>query len=184
MTGKEIFEWRRKYKLSQTKLAKEIGVSKTTLGRWERGLITPPDDIRKTLTSLLAQKEMDYERLAGKPAAAVLPELEGRNAHDNAAERNWRNEQQNARHKNDMIKQAADLAARARMEEIKKVLEEEEKMESEKMKFNDVKKVMFAMAALKDNADYLPETSGDDVIMVLNLAEKELARRMEQGVAV
>lgn len=180
MTGKEIFEWRRKYKLSQTKLAKEIGVSKTTLGRWERGLITPPDDIRKTLTSLLAQKEMDYERLAGKPAAAVLPELKGRNAHDNAAERNWRNEQQNARNKNDTIKQAAELAAKARMSEIKKVLEEEEKME--KMKFADVKRLMFAMYEIKDNSGVLTTTTDSDVDAVLELAEKELARRMEPGI--
>ena len=190
MTGSEIAEWRKKNKWSQTQVARAVGTDQSIVSKWERGLIQPPDDIRVQLTAALAKKQRAYEKAGGTPAAAPLPELKGRNAHDNAAERNWRNEQQQAYKKNDTIRQAAELAAGARMEEIKKELEEEKKMKAEekvippveKMKFDEVKKLMFAMFAIKDSAESITDTAEGDVAAVLELAEKELARRMEPGV--
>ena len=190
MTGSEIAEWRKKNKWSQTQVARAVGTDQSIVSKWERGLIQPPDDIRVQLTAALAKKQRAYEKAGGTPAAAPLPELKGRNAHDNAAERNWRNEQQQAYKRNDTIRQAAELAAGARMEEIKKELEEEKKMKAEekvippveKMKFDEVKKLMFAMFAIKDSAESITDTAEGDVAAVLELAEKELARRMEPGV--
>ena len=52
----------------------------------------------------------------------------------------------------------------------------------EKMKFDEVKKLMFAMFAIKDSAESITDTAEGDVAAVLELAEKELARRMEPGV--
>lgn len=190
MTGSEIAEWRKKNKWSQTQVARAVGTDQSIVSKWERGLIQPPDDICVQLTAALAKKQRAYEKAGGMPAAAPLPELKGRNAHDNAAERNWRNEQQQAYKRNDTIRQAAELAAGARMEEIKKELEEEKKMKAEekvippveKMKFDEVKKLMFAMFAIKDSAESITDTAEGDVAAVLELAEKELARRMEPGV--
>ena len=190
MTGSEIAEWRKKNKWSQTQVARAVGTDQSIVSKWERGLIQPPDDIRVQLTAALAKKQRAYEKAGGMPAAAPLPELKGRNAHDNAAERNWRNEQQQAYKRNDTIRQAAELAAGARMEEIKKELEEEKEMKAEekvippveKMKFDEVKKLMFAMFAIKDSAESITDTAEGDVAAVLELAEKELARRMEPGV--
>lgn len=190
MTGSEIAEWRKKNKWSQTQVARAVGTDQSIVSKWERGLIQPPDDIRVQLTAALAKKQRAYEKAGGMPAAAPLPELKGRNAHDNAAERNWRNEQQQAYKRNDTIRQAAELAAGARMEEIRKELEEEKEMKAEekvippveKMKFDEVKKLMFAMFAIKDSAESITDTAEGDVAAVLELAEKELARRMEPGV--
>lgn len=190
MTGSEIAEWRKKNKWSQTQVARAVGTDQSIVSKWERGLIQPPDDIRVQLTAALAKKQRAYEKAGGMPAAAPLPELKGRNAHDNAAERNWRNEQQQAYKRNDTIRQAAELAAGARMEEIRKELEEEKKMKAEekvippveKMKFDEVKKLMFTMFAIKDSAESITDTAEGDVAAVLELAEKELARRMEPGV--
>lgn len=128
MTGSEIAEWRKKNKWSQTQVVRAVGTDQSIVSKWERGLIQPPDDIRVQLTAALAKKQRAYEKAGGLPAAAPLPELKGRNAHDNAAERNWRNEQQQAYKKNDTIRQAAELAAGARMDEIRKELEEEKEM--------------------------------------------------------
>ena len=190
MTGSEIAEWRKKNKWSQTQVARAVGTDQSIVSKWERGLMQPPDDIRVQLTAALAKKQRAYEKAGGMPAAAPLPELKGRNAHDNAAERNWRNEQQQAYKRNDTIRQAAELAACARMDEIRKELEEEKKMKAEekvippveKMKFDEVKKLMFAMFAIKDSAESITDTAEGDVAAVLELAEKELARRMEPGV--
>lgn len=190
MTGSEIAEWRKKNKWSQTQVARAVGTDQSIVSKWERGLIQPPDDIRVQLTAAMAKKQRAYEKAGGMPAAAPLPELKGRNAHDNAAERNWRNEQQQAYKRNDTIRQAAELAAGARMEEIRKELEEEKEMKAEekvippveKMKFDEVKKLMFAMFAIKDSAESITDTAEGDVAAVLELAEKELARRMEPGV--
>lgn len=190
MTGQEIAEWRKKNKWSQTQVARAVGTDQSIVSKWERGLMQPPDDIRVRLTKALANKQRAYERTGGQPNPAVLPEMKGRRAHDNAAERNWRNEQQQAYKRNDTIRQAAELAAGARMEEIKKELEEEKKMKAEekvippveKMKFDEVKKLMFAMFAIKDSAESITDTAEGDVAAVLELAEKELARRMEPGV--
>ena len=191
MTGQEIAEWRKKNKWSQTQVARAVGTDQSIVSKWERGLIQPPDDIRVQLTAALAKKQRAYEKAGGMPATAPLPELKGRNAHDNVAERNWRNEQQQAYKRNDTIRQAAELAAGARMEEIRKELEDKEEKEMkaeekvdipEKMKFDDVKKLMFAMFAIKDSAESITDTAEGDVAAVLELAEKELARRMEPGV--
>ena len=190
MTGQEIAEWRKKNKWSQMQVARAVGTDQSIVSKWERGLMQPPDDIRVRLTKALANKQRAYERAGGQPNPAVLPEIKGRRAHDNAAERNWRNEQQQAYKRNDTIRQAAELAAGARMEEIKKELEEEKKMKAEekvippveKMKFDEVKKLMFAMFAIKDSAESITDTAEGDVAAVLELAEKELARRMEPGV--
>ena len=178
MTGQEIAEWRKKNKWSQTQVARAVGTDQSIVSKWERGLIQPPDDIRVQLTAALAKKQRAYE---------------------NVAERNWRNEQQQAYKRNDTIRQAAELAAGARMEEIRKELEDKEEKEMkaeeekemkaeekvdipEKMKFDDVKKLMFAMFAIKDSAESITDTAEGDVAAVLELAEKELARRMEPGV--
>ena len=186
MTGQEIAEWRKKNKWSQTQVARAVGTDQSIVSKWERGLIQPPDDIRVQLTAALAKKQRAYE---------------------NVAERNWRNEQQQAYKRNDTIRQAAELAAGARMEEIRKELEDKEEKEMkaeeekemkaeeekemkaeekvdipEKMKFDDVKKLMFAMFAIKDCAESITDTAEGDVAAVLELAEKELARRMEPGV--
>lgn len=191
MTGSEIAEWRKKNKWSQTQVARAVGTDQSIVSKWERGLIQPPDDIRIQLTKALANKQRAYERAGGQPNPAVLPEMKGRRAHDSAAERNWRNEQQQAYKKNDTIRQAAELAAGARMEEIRKELEEKEEKEMkaeekvnvpEKMKFDDVKKLMFTMFAIKDSAESITDTASTDIEAVLELAEKELARRMEPGV--
>ena len=107
MTGSEIAEWRKKNKWSQTQVARAVGTDQSIVSKWERGLIQPPDDIRIQLTKALANKQRAYERAGGQPNPAVLPEMKGRRAHDSAAERNWRNEQQQAYKKNDTIRQAA-----------------------------------------------------------------------------
>ncbi|WP_290449978.1 helix-turn-helix domain-containing protein, partial [Faecalibaculum rodentium] len=189
MTGSEIAEWRKKNKWSQTQVARAVGTDQSIVSKWERGLMQPPDDIRVQLTAALAKKQRAYEKAGGMPAAAPLPELKGRNAYDNAAERNWRNEQHKAYTQNNAIHQAAELAAGARMDEIRKELEEEKEMKAEekvnvpeKMRFDEVKKLMFAMFAIKDSAESITDTAEGDVAAVLELAEKELARRMEPGV--
>ena len=170
MTGQEIAEWRKKNKWSQTQVARAVGTDRSIVSKWERGLMQPPDDICVQLTAALAKKQRAYE---------------------NVAERNWRNEQQQAYKRNDTIRQAAELAAGARMEEIRKELEDKEEKEMkaeekvdipEKMKFDDVKKLMFAMFAIKDSAESITDTAEGDVAAVLELAEKELARRMEPGI--
>lgn len=185
MTGPEIAEWRNKNKLSQSEIAKALGVTRQTVGRWERGRIQPPDDIRGKLTKILTDKGKSYVRVAGYPAAKVLPQMPG--YHVKEEKKSWQKEQNAARKKNDAIRQAAELAAGARVEQLKKELEREKAMSEkidipEKVKFQDLKSMMFAMYTLRDEADSISNVEGCAVHEILDLAECELSRRLEAGV--
>ncbi len=236
MTGKEIAEWRKKNKWSQTQLARAVGTDQSIVSKWERGRLRPPDDIYQRLVKAMARKQRDYERKGGQPVAALLPEMKGRNTYDNAPERNWRCEYQTAYHKNEAIRQAAEMAAGARMAEIERELEaqkstepaktapqggENEKPEylpqesekartgesdgpqegtkimttttdnhiitenqapqllqpEKKAKFADVQKSLFCMYQMAGECEGI-----DGSTEVLLMAQRELARRMENGV--
>lgn len=132
MTGKEIAEWRKKNKWSQTKLARAVGTDQSIVSKWERGRLQPPDDIRQQLTKAMASSQRAYEKCGGQPRPGVSPEMVGRNTHDNASERNWRCEYQTAYRKNEAIRQAAEMAADVRMAEIAQELEAQKSTEPAK----------------------------------------------------
>lgn len=236
MTGREIAEWRKKNKWSQTQLARAVGTDQSVVSKWERGRLQPPDDLLPRLIRATAKSQRAYEKCGGQPRPGVSPEMVGRNAHDNANERAWRSEYQMARKKNDAIHQAAELAADARMAELTEELQAQTATESaekspqsdetgkdeylpgetekartgesdgpqegteimttttdnhiitenqapqllqpeKKAKFADVQKSLFCMYQMAGECEGI-----DGSTEVLLMAQRELARRMENGV--
>ncbi len=52
MTGKELLEWRRKWGLTQEKLAKALGVFRVSVSRWEIGTRAIPSFLPLALEAL------------------------------------------------------------------------------------------------------------------------------------
>ena len=52
MTGKELKEWRKQYGLTQVELSKHLGISWSTVARWEIDYINIPPYLHLALTTI------------------------------------------------------------------------------------------------------------------------------------
>jgi len=53
MTPSELAEWRARYKFSQAALASTLGVTRNTVGRWERGEWPIPQMVPYSLAGIV-----------------------------------------------------------------------------------------------------------------------------------
>ena len=60
MTGRDVRAVRKKLGVSQSQLAKLVGVAPNSVARWERGDRTPIGLYRKLVEKLLADDRQDY----------------------------------------------------------------------------------------------------------------------------
>ncbi len=56
MTKQELFMLRMKNKMTQEQFSELIGVTACTVGRWERGIITPSKHHQKEIQRLIEEK--------------------------------------------------------------------------------------------------------------------------------
>lgn len=52
MTGQELREWRKKWKITQEQLAEDLGVYRVSVNRWERGVRSIPSFLHLALEAL------------------------------------------------------------------------------------------------------------------------------------
>jgi DNA-binding transcriptional regulator YiaG len=71
MKGREITEWRKRWGLTQVKLAQALGVDVMTVSRWERGVQVPTPVLPLALSALehritkeAGRKEKDHGDLS------------------------------------------------------------------------------------------------------------------------
>lgn len=62
MDGVEIKKWREQAGLTQVQLAENLGVTSSTVARWERGEVTPPPYLNLTLRKVRHETPEEYIR--------------------------------------------------------------------------------------------------------------------------
>ncbi len=68
---KIISQLRSKLDISQENLAKKLGVSFSTLNRWENGRISPRSGAKKSILKLIEETELDAEQLIEEPGVST-----------------------------------------------------------------------------------------------------------------